>query len=278
MQASLTHPLVTPTSYRWLPRMYPVFSIQVPDPFFEGQTAIYVIQSDPLTMIDTGISTDECYATLLAGLAEHNVSLADVGRVILTHKHIDHIGNAWRIQQATGAEVLIHESEIAEITQVDADAARFKALAIECLDRWNVPREIQEEMDSVPKWQIESVPAKELVDAQEISLGDASLTVVHTPGHSRGSICLKYGDMLFSGDHVLPDISPNIGAGDLLHPGLLRMFFASLEKIQRVGADLQIMPGHGQPFSNLSDRCRVLTDHHVQRLDEILSILQIAQD
>ena len=59
--------------------MYPVFSIQVPDPFFEGQTAIYVIQSDPLTMIDTGISTDESYETLLAGLAEHGTCLGRRG-------------------------------------------------------------------------------------------------------------------------------------------------------------------------------------------------------
>ena len=129
-------------------------------------------------------------------------------------------------------------------------------------------------MDSVPKWQIEPVRAKELVDGQQIPIGDTPLTVVHTPGHTRGSICLKYGSLLFSGDHVLPDISPNIGAGDLQQRGLLRMFFASLEKIQRVGADLKIMPGHGQPFTNLSDRCRVLTDHHVQRLNEIEAILK----
>ena len=79
--------------------MYPVFSIEVPDPFFEGQTTIYVIQSDPLTIIDTGISTEESYEILLAGLSEHGLSLADIGRIVLTHKHIDHIGNAGFVGQ-----------------------------------------------------------------------------------------------------------------------------------------------------------------------------------
>ena len=227
--------------------MYPVFFIQVPDPFLEGQTAIYVIRSNPLTMIDTGISTDESYEALLAGLTEHNVSIADIGRVILTHKHIDHVGNAWRIEQASGADVLIHETELSDVTQVDADGEQLKALAKQCLEDWNVPLEVRSTMISVPKWRIEPVRAVGLVDGQQISLGEASLTVIHTPGHSRGSICLKYEDLLFSGDHVLPDISPNIGAGDLQHPGLLQMFFASLEKIQRVGANLRIMPGHARP-------------------------------
>ncbi len=254
----------------------PVFSIEIPNRFFEGKNRIYVIATDPLTLIDTGIASQRAYEILQQGLEEHGLSLRDVGRVILTHKHIDHIGNAWRIQRQTGAEILLHETELLAVTDVDPSGRRYGALVRERLGQWSVPQDALPPSSNSTKrgWEIESATATGLVDGQTIPLGDGHLEVIHTPGHTMGSICLKYGRYLFSGDHVLPDISPNIGAGDLRQRNLLRHYLEALNRIREVAAeDLQVMPGHGEPFGDLERRCDQLLQHHAARLEKVLDIL-----
>ena len=77
-----------------------IVRLEIPNPFFEGRNQVYLLTSDPVTVIDTGVATGKAFDAVVAGFQEHGFSLEDVKRVLLTHKHIDHIGNAWRIQQA----------------------------------------------------------------------------------------------------------------------------------------------------------------------------------
>jgi len=141
---------------------------------------------------------------------------------------------------------------------------------------WNVPDEARpaEQNNQRNVWELESARATSIEDGDSIDLGQAKLEIIHTPGHTKGSVCIRYGNILFSGDHVLPEISPNIGGGDLKHSGLLNEFLRSLRRCQDIAPDIQqVMPGHGDPFSNLHERCQVLYDHHEKRLDEVSDIL-----
>ena len=113
-----------------------------------------------------------------------------------------------------------------------------------------------------------------LVDGQRLSMNDGFLEVIHTPGHTMGSICLKYGSFLFSGDHVLREISPNVGAGDLRRRDLLRHYLESLDRIGEYSEGVQVMPGHGDPFVQLGERCTQLTRHHNHRLRQLKRILR----
>ena len=255
---------------------FPILELQVPNPFVEGKNRIYVIRSEPVTMIDTGIATRRAFDALVAGLERHGVSLGDVGRIILTHKHVDHIGNAWRIQQETGAEILIHESETDAVSAVDPEGARFAELVRQRLTGWNVPAEATANVGSStgPRWELQPATATGIVDGQQIALGRGVLEVIHTPGHTFGSVCLKYGQNLISGDHILPDISPNIGGGDMRRRGLLGLYLESLRRIQQLaGGVARVLPGHGDPFSDLDGRCLQLINHHRQRLDRVIEIL-----
>jgi hydroxyacylglutathione hydrolase len=130
-------------------------------------------------------------------------------------------------------------------------------------------------MTPSPDWTIEPASATPLSDGQRIPQGDGHIEVMHTPGHTMGSICLRYGRYLFSGDTLLPDISPNVGGGDVQHRELLRHYLASLARIRDLSqtADLQVMPGHGDPMPTFADRCDALIRHHNRRLDEIVAIL-----
>lgn len=255
-----------------------IIQLETPNPFFEGRNNVYVIRDDPVTMIDTGVATQRAYDALVEALAEHDLAIADIGRVILTHKHVDHIGNAWRIQRESGAEILIHESELKSVHDVDPDGRRFGDLVRQRLAEWNVPDSALSDSESSSKinWEIESAEPTPLEHGQTIELGDGrQLEVIHTPGHTFGSICLKLDRILLSGDHVLPDISPNIGAGDLRRTGMLKQFLTSLDQISGLDAEIDsVLPGHGAPFPNLSQRCRELSDHHQERLDKILRLLE----
>ena len=253
--------------------MPPVHALRVSNPFFEGANTVYAIESDPLTLIDTGVATQIAYDRLVAQFAENGLRLEDVGRIILTHKHIDHIGNAWRIQEQTGAEVLIHESELQSIENVDEQGGRFVALVNRRFEVWHVPSRQRADSKQMPPWEIKPTRGSALQDGQEINLGDEVLRVIHTPGHTMGSICLLSERHLFTGDHVLQEISPNVGGGDIRQDGLLRHFLQSLERVQDLASTHQVMPGHGQPFENVTQRCIELAQHHEERLLKIREIL-----
>ena len=255
----------------------PVLVLKIPNPFFEGRNRLYVIQSEPITLVDSGLATRRAFDEIVVQLKQHGLSINDIGRVILTHKHIDHIGNAWRIQQASGAEVLIHESELDSISDVDPAGKRYSELVKTRLREWGTPEEeFPPAVTSLGlKWEIEPACATKLVDGQVIDLGGEELEVIHTPGHTQGSICLKLGRRLMTGDHVLPDISPNIGGGDLRKKSLLRKYLASLSRMIELSDEIdEGLPGHGDPFSDLAIRSRDLIGHHERRLDEAVEVLQ----
>ena len=253
--------------------------MRIPNPFFEGRNRVYVLTSDPVTMIDTGVATEKAWNEIVAGLAEHGLEPSDVKHVILTHKHIDHIGNAWRFQRESDCEILIHESEMFAIDEVDPDGNRFRDLVTQRLAIWGVPHDMLPDAAGPMgfAWQIESAHASGLTDGQTLLQGGRTLEVIHTPGHSRGSICLKHGRTLFSGDHVLPDLSPNIGGGDMRQRGLLGSFMTSLQRMIDLSDDIdQVLPGHGDAFSHLEDRSRELISHHDERLDKTRNALRAA--
>ena len=254
-----------------------IIPLRIPNPFSEGRNQVYVIPSDPLTLVDTGTATDRAFDSLVSQLAKHGFSIGDIGRVILTHKHIDHIGNAWRIQQESNAEILIHESEMKSISDVDPTSARFQELVAERLTEWNVPDDARPQLTNSAgqSWAIQPATPQGLKDGQRIDTNCGELEVLHTPGHTKGSICLKFGRQLFSGDHVLPTITPNVGGGDLRHRGLLNQFLTSLDRTMAIVPYIdQVFPGHGVPFNHLADRCQELIQHHRDRLKKTETFLR----
>lgn len=254
-----------------------VLPLRIPNPFFEGRNEVYVIIADPITIIDTGIATQIAFDRLVQKLGEHQIALRDIGRVILTHKHIDHIGNAWRFQQASGAEIMIHESEVPNIVDSDAGGGRFRELVAQRMQEWRVTADARpsDNTSQGQGWEIQSAAAVGLQDGQRIDLGTGELEVIHTPGHTYGSICLRMGKQIFTGDHVLANTSPNIGGGDMRRKGLLSHFLNSLERMIQLAPMIDtVFPGHGDPFTDLESKCRSLASHHRNRLEQLEAIVK----
>jgi glyoxylase-like metal-dependent hydrolase (beta-lactamase superfamily II) len=256
----------------------PIQRIAVPNPFFEGATNVYVIAGKVPTLIDTGIGTEEGFQVLQQGLKAHGLCVESLQQIVLTHHHLDHFGLARKLHDISGAKVYVHADDWEAVTHYEAWHVGFVERLQDRLEAWGTPEsavvEVKRVLQYGGKMLAQSTPAESLVDGQRLELGNGDIEVVHTPGHSRGSICLRHGPHLFSGDHVLPRVSPNIGGGEPGTPGTLKGYLDSLARVEKYQTkDLWVYPGHGEPFTDLSGRVRALQAHHRQRDQAILTLL-----
>src|SRR6476469_9447751 len=111
-------------------------------------------------------------------------------------------------------------------------------------------------------------------DGDRLPLADQHITVVHTPGHTVGHACLHHEEeqLFFSGDHVLPKISPHISQQPNGTARPLTRYLESLRKVRTFDGD-EVLPGHEWRFTGLADRVDQLLEHHEHRCAEIIDLL-----
>src|SRR5581483_10475488 len=112
-------------------------------------------------------------------------------------------------------------------------------------------------------------------DGQYLELVGERYRVIWTPGHSDGHICLfrERDGVFLAADHVLPRITPNVGLySEYNRANPLGDYLDSLRKVEHLPASI-VLPGHGDPFSDLAGRVRELIEHHAEREGEILHLL-----
>ncbi|MEI2778333.1 MAG: MBL fold metallo-hydrolase [Tetrasphaera sp.] len=118
-----------------------------------------------------------------------------------------------------------------------------------------------------------------VADGEVVTVGDARLTARHTPGHTQGHFLFHDLErtLMFTGDHVLPHITPSIGFEQIIAASPLRDYLASLELV-RSFPDALLLPGHGPIGQSVHDRVDELIAHHGQRLDETLRAVDRGAD
>lgn len=255
-----------------------VHRVSVPLPFPPGEVAAWVIEGDTgHTLVDTGIDTPPARWALREAAGHVGVTPASLETIVLTHAHPDHYGLAGPVREWSGAQVAIHQAE--------------EALARRFVDRWPEDRAHTEAVFARLGVPARVIPA--FLRASDVIHGfyatfhpDVVLTGgrgplpggggwewIHTPGHSPGHITVYHPGrrILITGDHVLPRISPNIGA-DLYAHEPLSDYLASLRQLRGLPVDL-VLPSHGEPFADLAARIDVLTAHHDERNAQILAFL-----
>jgi glyoxylase-like metal-dependent hydrolase (beta-lactamase superfamily II) len=253
-----------------------VHLIELPLPFSLGHINVYLVRMDSgYLLIDCGMDTDACFDALARAFESAGLAWHDIRVILLTHVHPDHIGLARRLLQLTPDKLWLHAEDAAYLEQL-VQSEPYLAWAAEVLREAGVAREIITQIGATSLGIHQSFhslqPDRLLAGGEKIPVADGVLEVLWTPGHTPGHVCLydRQRRVLFSGDQILELISPNIG----WHPGRdpLNEFLTSLEELEKLDIHL-ILPSHGAPFSGHRDWIRKTMDHHRDRCDRILALL-----
>ena len=250
-----------------------IHALAIPTPFAVGRVNLYLIEDEPLTLVDTGPNSGKALDELERALAERGHRVEDLGQIVLTHQHMDHIGLASILARRSGAAVVALES----LAPFLADYARAMTLedehALALMLRHGIPADVAQALQSVSQsfraWGASVEVTRTVADGDTIELRDRALQVLHRPGHSPTDTVFldRERGILIGGDHLLKHISSNplISRGD---PRALVSYLRSLRETRATDAAL-VLPGHGEPFDDhptlIDERLRM----HARRADRI---------
>jgi glyoxylase-like metal-dependent hydrolase (beta-lactamase superfamily II) len=231
----------------------------------------YVIKADDHNLIiDTGFNRSVCFEAMQKGLSSLNIDLSKTDFMI-THMHADHSGLVARLATKTSTIYF---------SRIDArvfDKGNNWQDMIDYAQINGFPEdELMKALHNHPgfKYSPQTIPDFHLIDdGNIIEMGDYRLQCISTPGHTEGHICLYDEDkrILFSGDHVLFDITPHIESW-AYQINSLQNYMDSLDKVYNLPVNI-VLPGHRNFFTDLKGRIDELKEHHKLRADEVLDVV-----
>ena len=256
-----------------------VWSIPLPFPGNPMRyTLSYLLLGDgEAVLIDAGWDSDAGMDHLVESLRQAGLGLTDLTGIVVTHSHPDHLGMAARLREASGAWVALGDLEVGRIA-AEEDPDLFLHTHRQELGMWGVPvdRLAEVAMDRLNFTRLQNLadPDLRLKDGCAVAARGLDLRVVATPGHSPGHICLvdELHGIIFSGDHVLPRISPHIA---LELPGPSNPLADYYESLERIGFEdeMEVCPAHEYRFIGMQRRVAQLIEHNRERSAEVLRVV-----
>jgi len=260
-----------------------VHRLALPTGFAVGPVNCWLIDDDPLTLVDAGPNSGTALHTLERGLAEHGRRVEDLGRIVVSHQHMDHLGLVGILAERSGAEVCAFgplAPWLAEYGGAMEDEDRF---AEELMARHGIPEEIRYALRSMSRvmrgWGAPATVTRPLLDGDVLEFAGRALRVHHRPGHSPSDIVLHDPErgLLIGADHLIKHISSNPlitrrldGSGERF-PALAE-YLASLRRTREMDLAL-VLTGHGDPVTDH----RALIDErfagHARRADKIARLV-----
>lgn len=239
--------------------------------------AYAVEDKDGLTLIDCGTDWQPGREALREGFEELGLDETAVHTLIVSHLHPDHVGMSSRLVRELGCRFVMHERASQLVDRYNDSpgmAARLKVIGA----THGVPESIVEAATQIERpdyMPIIDPPDHTVSDGEKIDLGGGRhLEVIHTPGHEPAHICLRdsRSGVVFSGDHVLPRISPVI-MYDLDLGDVLGDYLTSLQKL--LGLHIGITyPAHGTIIEHGDERVRQILLHHDRRLLDMAELVR----
>ena len=243
-------------------------------------TLCYLLLADSgAVVVDPGWDTDRGWDDLQRGFRAADLSPDRVTGIVVTHVHPDHHGLSERLREASGAWIAMHSAELAflpsRIGEVIGGADGFRSWLV----RSGVPSdtEIFGDGEDFRHMFRMAEPDRLLDDGDDLDLPGRRVKVVWTPGHTPGHICLHDADhdLLLTGDHLLPRISPNVGLTPVSGDSPLSSYLESLRAMHRF-ATAEALPAHEYRFRGIAERSDALIEHHDARAREVLGIVAAA--
>ena len=255
----------------------------IPTPFAVGRVNCYLIEDDPLTLVDTGPNSGKALDELTARLAERGHALADIEQIVVTHQHIDHLGLVEIIVEHSGAEVAALGAAAERLAAFQEDAEREDQFAVEVMLRNGIPEDVTVALRSVSRsfrgWGSHVTVTQPLDDGGTLEFGDRRLEVLHRPGHSPSDTVFWDTErrILIAADHLLPSISSNPLISRPLdgfsqRTQALVTYLESLRRTRQLPAEI-VLPGHGEPITDHVALIDERFEFHARRADRIYELI-----
>lgn len=247
--------------------------VRLPLPFSLDHINCYAIKGkDGWSLIDSGLNTEPSRKAWLDFMNDNDIKGSDIKEIYITHAHPDHFGAAGWLQEISGAPVYINALEMGAMTRIwQGSGGQIIEEVTNQLNSNGMSQELTHKAtrDVMKLVQLtQPHPTFSTIELDGlVQLGDFRYTAVFTPGHSDGHMCFfnrEYG-MLFSGDHLLASISPNISLWPGGEPDPLKNYLESLNALRSLPCK-SVLPSHGKVFNNMEARISELEEHHQARL------------
>lgn len=251
-----------------------VTSVTIKLPFRLNHVNCFIAEGEEgWTIIDTGLNDSTAHDTW-----KPIIENKEINQIVVSHYHPDHYGFAGRLQEITGAQV--------SMTEIDHKIV--KAFAENHLDenlednylKCELPTEqVSLLTDNETGFNQMVLPhatiSRHLKEGDRISFGKYEYEIIEAPGHSEGLVCFFNQELgvLFSTDHILPKITPNISYHFYGDVNPLESYLQSLAKFKKLDAQY-VIPSHGKPFMNANKRIDEIIQHHHERLEKLMDIIK----
>ena len=264
-----------------------IHRLAIPTPFMVGRVNAYLIEDEPLTLVDSGPNSAKALDELEQMLAVHGYAIEDLQLLVISHQHMDHFGLAGILARRSGAEVAALDALAPYLADYGREAALDDAFAEAIMLRHGIPEEVVTALRAVSAgfraWGSAVEVTRPLREGEELRLRDRSLRVLHRPGHSPSDTVLhdEQRSLLLSADHLIAHISSNpllarpLGAEhdpQAPRPQALLTYMASLERTREMDVEL-VLPGHGRPIGDhvslIDERFRM----HARRVEKIYGLI-----
>jgi glyoxylase-like metal-dependent hydrolase (beta-lactamase superfamily II) len=249
-----------------------IHRLSIPTPFAVGRVNCYLIEDEPLTLVDTGPNSGRALDELDIALREHGHRIDQLERIVITHQHLDHMGLAGILARRSNAEVVTLDLLAPVLEEFGAHAERDDELAEALMLRHGIPRDVVIALRSMSRafraWGGSAKVDRQLADGETLEFAGRTLQALHRPGHSPSDTVFWDAERreLIGGDHLIGHISSNPlisrplggksgepGAG---RPRALMTYMRSLRETRAMPIET-VLPGHGEPVTG-----------HVKLIDE----------
>jgi glyoxylase-like metal-dependent hydrolase (beta-lactamase superfamily II) len=266
-----------------------IHRLSIPTPFMVGRVNCWLIDDDPLTLVDTGPNSGKALDELEQALAAHGRRIEDLRRIVITHQHIDHEGLLGILARRSGAEICTLDLLAPLLEEHTATQERDDALAEALMLRHGIAPDVVTALRAMSKafraWGSAGTVDTLLPDGGELAFAGRTLRVLHRPGHSPTDTLFhdESSGILIGGDHLLAHISSNPlisrpvggrsgepGAG---RPRALLTYLESLRQTAAMDDVSLVLPGHGDPLADASGLIESRLRMHDRRAARIARLL-----
>jgi glyoxylase-like metal-dependent hydrolase (beta-lactamase superfamily II) len=258
-----------------------IHRLPIPTPFRVGRVNCYLIDDDPLTLVDVGPNWGTALAALADAVREAGRRLEDIERIVITHQHADHLGLVGIVADRSGAEVCALEAFAPVVEDFGAYADRNDELAQAVMRRHGVRDDVVKVLAAVTRahrgWGGSAPVGTRLSD--ELAFAGRRFEVHHRPGHSPSDTIFfdPVSGELVAGDHLIKTISSNPVISAPLDPGAdrgsaLLTYMRSLRATREMPVRT-VLPGHGDPFGDHAALIDERFAMHERRARKILGFI-----